>query len=445
MGGLWSTPAYLDKPVTEKTAGQGQNDRWRYGWASMQGWRVSLEDAHCISLDLDKQTNTSLFAIFDGHGGSACAQFCAKHLALNLSRSKAYKANKLDEALVASYLRIDDIMRTQSHLLDLELQKGEHQNDNLIVSLVTGSICSINQHGNPTSGCTAVTAIMRGRQLHVANVGDSRAYLCRGGKAKALTVDHVPSDFKEHERIEKAGGFVEDMRVNGSLAVSRALGDFEYKKNPALPAWEQCVSPLPDVVNHTLSETDEFLVLACDGIWNVMTGQQVIDFVRRQIQQGVPTRQISEALCDRCLGPSADSMGSDNMTVIIVLLPPLSRFPQPKVSAKDQPPAKDQAVANGDQPGASGSEAGPSSFAAAAANGHISDEENDGGMGHRSMSMESMRSGPLGLQPPDRLDSLLTQASTTSKDGLTLALNTAARSLGSLPSNPTVETKAPRS
>lgn len=61
----------------------------------------------------------------------------------------------------------------------------------------------MNQHGNPTSGCTAVTAIMRGRQLHVANVGDSRAYLCRGGKAKALTVDHVPSDFKEHERIEK--------------------------------------------------------------------------------------------------------------------------------------------------------------------------------------------------------------------------------------------------
>ena len=63
--------------------------------------------------------------------------------------------------------------------------------------------------------------------------------------------------------------------MNGSLAVSRALGDFEYKKNPALPAWEQCVSPLPDVVNHTLTESDEFLVLACDGIWNVMTGQQV--------------------------------------------------------------------------------------------------------------------------------------------------------------------------
>ena len=73
----------------------------------------------------------------------------------------------------------------------------------------------------------------------------------------------------------QAGGFVEDMRVNGSLAVSRALGDFEYKKNPALPAWEQCVSPLPDVVHHVLSDADEFLVLACDGIWNVMTGQQV--------------------------------------------------------------------------------------------------------------------------------------------------------------------------
>lgn len=74
------------------------------------------------------------------------------------------------------------------------------------------------------------------------------------------------------------------MRVNGSLAVSRALGDFEYKKNPALPAWEQCVSPLPDVVNHTLSETDEFLVLACDGIWNVMTGQQVTHFTLNFLQ-----------------------------------------------------------------------------------------------------------------------------------------------------------------
>lgn len=69
----------------------------------------------------------------------------------------------------------------------------------------------------------------------------------------------------EKARITAAGGFVDFGRVNGNLALSRAVGDFEFKKSADLPPEQQIVTAFPDVAVHTITEDDEFLIVACDG------------------------------------------------------------------------------------------------------------------------------------------------------------------------------------
>lgn len=102
----------------------------------------------------------------------------------------------------------------------------------------------------------------------VANVGDSRAVLSRGGTAVDLSVDHKPEDAPEKARVEAAGGVVsEDGRVNGGLNLSRALGDHCYKTNEELPPESQLISPLPDIKEEKITDEDTLLVVACDGIW----------------------------------------------------------------------------------------------------------------------------------------------------------------------------------
>lgn len=173
------------------------------------------------------------------------------------------------------------------------------------------------------SGCTAVVAILKDNELYVANAGDSRCVLCRDGQAIELSLDHKPEDEPEMERIVKAGGKVTaDGRVNGGLNLSRALGDHAYKQNADLPPQEQMISALPDVRHITIEpERDEFMVLACDGIWNFMSSQDVVQFIRARLTQNYEKlSKICEELFDHCLAPDTcgDGTGCDNMTAVIV-------------------------------------------------------------------------------------------------------------------------------
>ena len=129
----------------------------------------------------------------------------------------------------------------------------------------------------PQAGSTCVVAVVRGDKLVVANAGDSRAVLSRRGVAVEMSRDHKPMDDDERARIVKAGGFVQEGRVNGSLARSRAIGDLEYKQGKSLPPQDQIVTAYPELMEQTLREGDEFLVLACDGIWDVLSSQQCVD------------------------------------------------------------------------------------------------------------------------------------------------------------------------
>lgn len=176
------------------------------------------------------------------------------------------------------------------------------------------------------SGCTAVVALLHEKDLYVANAGDSRCVVCRNGKALEMSFDHKPEDQIEFDRIQKAGGRVTlDGRVNGGLNLSRAIGDHGYKMNKKLPPEEQMISALPDIKKITIGSEDEFMVLACDGIWNFMTSDDVVEFVQERIAD--PTKKLSEIceeMFDYCLAPhtKGDGTGCDNMTAIIVKFQP---------------------------------------------------------------------------------------------------------------------------
>ncbi|KAM4043952.1 protein phosphatase 1G [Anomaloglossus baeobatrachus] len=183
------------------------------------------------------------------------------------------------------------------------------------------------------SGTTAVVALIRGKQLIVANAGDSRCVVSEGGKAVDMSYDHKPEDELELARIKNAGGKVTmDGRVNGGLNLSRAIGDHFYKRNRNLPPEEQMISALPDIKVLTLNEEHDFMVIACDGIWNVMSSQEVVDFIQEKISQQEQSGEhaglssIVEELLDQCLAPdtSGDGTGCDNMTCIIIRFLPNS-------------------------------------------------------------------------------------------------------------------------
>lgn len=108
--------------------------------------------------------------------------------------------------------------------------------------------------------------------MYTGNLGDSRAVVCRGGDAVALTTDQKASSPSEVARIVAADGFVINNRVLGYLAVARALGDAAFKTGPGQP---ELVSTHPEVTEVPIDARDEFIVLACDGLFDVLGNQEV--------------------------------------------------------------------------------------------------------------------------------------------------------------------------
>ncbi|KAG1665821.1 Protein phosphatase 1G [Nymphon striatum] len=174
------------------------------------------------------------------------------------------------------------------------------------------------------SGCTAVLALIKDSMLYVANVGDSRCIVCRKGIAVEMSCDHKPEDAIESARIKAAGGHVTaEGRVNGGLNLSRALGDHLYKQGD-IPAKEQMISAQPDIQTLCLNSDDEFMVVACDGIWNSMSSQEVVNFVKKRILKATKLSKICEEMFMHCLAPDSagDGTGCDNMTAVIVKFKP---------------------------------------------------------------------------------------------------------------------------
>ncbi|GJN94379.1 hypothetical protein Rhopal_007459-T1 [Rhodotorula paludigena] len=286
----------LSEPVTTKEGHEGEDERLAWAVSCMQGWRLTMEDSHAGVLSLGDEVDgkkTSFFAVYDGHGGSTVAKFAGDTVHHRLAANDFFKKRDWEASLKRAFLETDEDLRANPDF-----------------------------RGDP-SGCTAVSLIVTPeRNLICANAGDSRAVMSVGGEAKPLSFDHKPTNQGETSRIVAAGGFVEFGRVNGNLALSRALGDFDFKQNANLAPEQQIVTADPDITVHEATADDEFVVIACDGIWDVLTSQQVIDYVRLAISQEKSLASICEDLMDRCLAPDSDwgGVGCDNMTLMVVAL-----------------------------------------------------------------------------------------------------------------------------
>jgi len=288
--------AFLPKPVTEKQSADGGSDDLVWNCCSMQGWRCEMEDAHITKARLcDRLSDYALFAVLDGHAGKDVAQVTASEFTDHLLNTQPF-----------------DRLQSGDEYKEKEIIDGLHQAfQTWDVKLKTHPWLLKNQD---RSGSTATGVLITPKHYFVFNVGDSRSILIRDKKLFFTSNDHKPTNEGEKRRIESAGGRVMIQRINGSLAVSRALGDFDYKQNKNMGALDQLVSPDPEVTCIERDERDNYFMIACDGIYDVMSNEEVIHFINDRFQREDREANIVNNLLDLCLYKGS----RDNMSSIIV-------------------------------------------------------------------------------------------------------------------------------
>jgi protein phosphatase len=308
------------------------------GSGCVQGMRPTMEDAHFIQLNAThvRGQPVSLMAVLDGHCGRRVADLGAKWLPHYILHHAALGENNA-LALVEAILQTDrEIFHTlQAKKLELEQQRkggrgtaGRRRRD-VYEEMV-------DENAGANGGSTLIVAAVCGRMLYVACLGDARAVLYDGQTTIAMSEDHKPGNVDESRRIGKCGGFVQFGRVCGILAVSRALGDFEFKFQPSSNSEDEglvtdfpfaaqresnssgsgggssggggnegvgssagstttpasqtnrrfisnrdlMVSNVADVRQLNLTDASAFLLLACDGLWDVLSNEEATEFVR---------------------------------------------------------------------------------------------------------------------------------------------------------------------
>jgi len=255
--------------------------------AERQGKRKTMEDAYLLNDDLTQEYPSlsgtwAFYAVYDGHGGSQSSHTCSNLLHKNLINSPQFAANNFKEAFANAY------EETDRYILEANIKDGS----------------------------TAVTVLLNGQTLIVANAGDSEAVLCKikddgNVEGVVITETHRPTLLKEKQRIEKAGGAVFSGRVFGALAVSRSLGDGDYK----IPASEaNFVTSEPYVNVIELTKEYSFLLLACDGLFDKLTAQEAVEFVHGQLQSGTSLNEAANELTDYALSKRT----TDNVTAVLV-------------------------------------------------------------------------------------------------------------------------------
>eukprot|EP01062_Namystynia_karyoxenos_P054826 TRINITY_DN4538_c0_g1_i1.p1 TRINITY_DN4538_c0_g1~~TRINITY_DN4538_c0_g1_i1.p1 ORF type:complete len:1279 (+),score=195.56 TRINITY_DN4538_c0_g1_i1:77-3913(+) len=220
-----------------------------------QGRRLSMEDHYAIVLH-----PTALFTaeppgppgeelivgVFDGHGGAEAAAYCSRALPAAVGMQPTFTSDPV-AALTTGFAACSDAFLRKSV-------------------------------GN--AGTTACVALLRGSTLTVANLGDSRAVLSSKRGVQQLTRLHVATDEEERKQVEARGGEIMYIsgcwRVDGILAVTRSIGDRHVHKH---------LSQIPDLHTHEVTPDDEFLIIASDGLWDVMTPEEAAGHVRQVLSE----------------------------------------------------------------------------------------------------------------------------------------------------------------
>lgn len=270
----------------------------RHGFASVAGRRREMEDAVSVreafaAPSADDEPGKDFYGVFDGHGCSHVADACRDRMHELVAEELAAAEPEPESwtgAMERSFAR-----------MDAEVTAGGRGGS---------ASCRCESHKCDHVGSTAVVAVVEEQCVVVANCGDSRAVICRDGKPVLLSADHKPDRPDELERIEAAGGrviFWEGARVLGVLAMSRAIGDGYLKP---------FVTAVPEVTVTDRADGDECLILASDGLWDVVTNETACEVARACLRRG-RERWCAEAaamLTKLALTKSS----TDNISVVVV-------------------------------------------------------------------------------------------------------------------------------
>lgn len=245
------------------------NQLYPGGRAESIGKRHKMEDSSCIFGEFAGK-NTQLYGVFDGHGSSEPSVYVAQNIHKIISRKIEETGGDVKESLKSSIMEINEYA----------VQKWK------------------------SSGTTAAIAVIFDKKLYTANVGDTRIILINGDDVKRLSYDHKIIDFDERKRVCDKGGVILNERVNGVLVLSRAIGDGN------LSDYISC----EPYINETYFKDDSCLIIACDGVWDVMSDEEAAEIFRK-------SQNPSAAAC--AIKDEAIKKGStDNITVMCVSLCP---------------------------------------------------------------------------------------------------------------------------
>eukprot|EP00002_Diphylleia_rotans_P024482 TRINITY_DN4836_c0_g1_i1.p1 TRINITY_DN4836_c0_g1~~TRINITY_DN4836_c0_g1_i1.p1 ORF type:complete len:387 (+),score=88.69 TRINITY_DN4836_c0_g1_i1:62-1222(+) len=327
-----------------------------FGIALRQGRRKTMFDFHRVVQDIPTLAkelhhyNTSLqwpdadaslpsfgyYALFDGHEEEDAARFAAGRLHRHVaSHPRIWKAIRQvlqlqDEEGLAREEKTHkllhelegDAYKEYSSKLGEKKPKTAEQEDDEYDNLAAEVAAALSDSFVETDkefirrgsrgGTTATVAVIAGSELVVAWVGDSRAVMCCDGRSTAvqLTNDHRPTRDDERARVERAGGSIHKgttWRVDGILALTRAIGDSSFK---------DYVVAIPEVKSAELLPGDQFLIIATDGLWDVYSNQEAVDFVRLQILKRRPLNDIANELALEAYRRKS----GDNISIMIVYL-----------------------------------------------------------------------------------------------------------------------------
>lgn len=289
----------MRRPVESLVVKRSGGTAFRTGFAEMNGWRNSMEDANVIYA----QDTWGFFGVFDGHGGSACSEFIAERYLRELEEN----GPPSDKAMSSLALKFDQ------EFLDSEQTSGS-----------TGTFVVVTVPEKPGGKY----------KLRVGNVGDSRILLAHEdgtiyqgpGTDFALTTDHKPDLKSEEERIYRCGGNVQTAhagvsRVNGDLAVSRAFGDRQHKMTGGPNQEDRPVCAVPELLTLECDPTD-FLILVCDGISEGdFPNAEVCRLAAEKLKPPSERCLVDPAEAAKAVCQTALEKGSkDNLSCMIVLL-----------------------------------------------------------------------------------------------------------------------------
>ncbi|XP_071352320.1 integrin-linked kinase-associated serine/threonine phosphatase 2C isoform X2 [Trachinotus anak] len=281
--------------------------------AARRGEREEMQDAHvllpdmssCLSALPGQVSRVSYFAVFDGHGGARASRFAAEHLHHNLAKKFPSGDTENVDKLIKKCL-LDTFRQTDEDFLKKASSQKPAWKD----------------------GSTATCVLVVDDIVYVANLGDSRAVLCRmeaaaaDGQRRSVTLalskEHNPTMYEERMRIQRAGGTVRDGRVLGVLEVSRSFGDGQYKRCGVISC--------PDLRRCQLTANDRFIILACDGLFKVFSADEAVKFVLNILQDGSVEQRAGlteeearfEAACQQLASEAVRRGCADNVTVILV-------------------------------------------------------------------------------------------------------------------------------